>query len=94
MIPEKKLIIQMLNVLFPGATIYLFGSRARGNYKPASDIDLALDTGKRVSSLEIAKAKNVLEALNIPQTIDLVDLHSISPEFRSIIAKEGIEWKN
>lgn len=93
MIKEKEMMIKLLKVLFPTAKIYLFGSRARGTHQVTSDIDLALNTGSRISSLELAKAKNVLEALNIPQTIDIVDINSVPTELKEIIAKEGIEWK-
>ena len=92
MIKEKEVIIKLLDVLFPGVVIYIFGSRARGTAKETSDIDLALDVGKKLTSLDIAKAKNVLDALNIPQTIDIVDLHSVPPELREIILKEGKKW--
>ena len=70
MIRQKELIIKMLEALFPHVIIYLFGSRARGTNRSNSDIDLALDTGKALSFLQIAQAKNVLEALNIPEMID------------------------
>ena len=94
MIPEKQIIIELLSVLFKNTKIYLFGSRARKTHQQTSDIDLALDTGKRLSSLDIMKAKNVLNALNIPQTIDIVDMHSIPKKLHEIILKEGILWND
>jgi predicted nucleotidyltransferase len=72
----KQVIIRILDALFPGTKIYLFGSRARGTHRPAPDIDLAIDTGKPVSFIDVARAKNVLEALDVPEKIDLVDLNS------------------
>lgn len=94
MIHEKSMIIKFLEVLFPNVKIYLFGSRARGNHTESSDIDLALDVGHTISSLEIERAKNTLSALNIPQKIDIVDLHTIPNDLRTTILKEGILWKN
>lgn len=70
MIKEKDTIIKLLTALFPDAKIYLFGSRARGDYKTTSDIDLAIDSKAKLSSLDLVKAKNIIEALNIPQTVD------------------------
>lgn len=93
MIEEQDKIIKLLNALFPGIKIYLFGSRARGTFKPTSDIDIAIDAGHKLSIFDLAQAKNVLEALYIPQKIDLVDMYGISEEFRSLILKEGIQWK-
>lgn len=93
MIQEKESIIRLLRALFPKVKIYLFGSKARGDFTVRSDIDLALDAGHKLSTLEIAKAKNVIEALNIPQSVDIVDLYSISAVMKEVILKEGIEWK-
>lgn len=92
MIKEKDTIIRLLTALFPNVKIYLFGSRARGTETVTSDIDLALDTGKELSVFDIEKAKNVLEALNVPQKIDIVDLNSIPLEMKQIILKEGQSW--
>ncbi len=93
MIKEKDTIIKLLTALFPDAKIYLFGSRARGDYKITSDIDLAIDSKIQLSSLDLVKAKNIIEALNIPQAVDIVDLNKISSEMKNIILNEGILWK-
>lgn len=93
MIKEQETIIKLLIALFPDAKIYLFGSRARGNYKPTSDIDIALDTGNKLSFTDLAKAQNILEALYIPQKIDIVDMQTIPAEFKETILKEGVVWR-
>jgi predicted nucleotidyltransferase len=64
MIREKDIVIKLLSVLFPDAKIYLFGSRARGTHKVTSDVDLAIDIGTPIPSLELARACNVIEDLN------------------------------
>lgn len=92
MIKEQALIVKLLSVIFPEAKIYLFGSRARGTHKVTSDIDLAIDAGRSLSSLELARARNIIEALNIPQPVDIVDLCSVPHEMRKIILNEGILW--
>ncbi len=92
MIKEQHIIVKLLIVLFPYAKIYLFGSRARGTHKVTSDIDLAIDTGRPLSSLDIARARNIVEALNIPQLIDIVDLNSLPAEMKAHILKEGVLW--
>jgi predicted nucleotidyltransferase len=94
MIPEKDLIIKLLLVLFPNAKIYLFGSRARGDYKSTSDIDLAIDyQSKKIEPSEVIKAKNVIDTLNIPQKVDIVDFNSLPNNLRDTILKEGVLWK-
>ena len=90
---EQERILRLLDALFPGVKIYLFGSRARGTYQSSSDIDIALDTGSKIHFLEVTKARKVLEALNIPERIDVLDIHSIEPEMKEIIMKEMKIWK-
>lgn len=94
MVEEKKLMIKLLYALFPESKIYLFGSRARGDHKEWSDIDIALDIGRQMTIKELTRAKNVLEALNIPEKIDVVDMHSIPENLKLVILKEGILWKD
>lgn len=94
MIKEQETMVRLLEALFPGVKIYLFGSRARGTNRPTSDIDLALDAGRKLSFLEIARARNVLDTLHLAEKIDVVDMHSIPQELKDTILKEGIEWKN
>ncbi len=91
---NKELMMDLLSVLFPTAKIYLFGSRARGTHQETSDIDLAIDRGSRISTLEMARARNIIEALNIPQMIDLVDLQSVPAEMKALILSEGVLWKS
>ena len=92
-VPQQETIIQLLTVLFPNAKIYLFGSRARGTHTERSDIDIALDLGRKMEFEEIGRARGVLEGLNIAQKIDIVDLNRASDVMREFIFKEGILWK-
>lgn len=89
MIKNQDKMIKLLTVLFPESKIYLFGSRARGDFKETSDIDIAIDAGRRITSLEIAQSQNIIEALNIPQKIDLVDLQAVPQDMKEAILKEA-----
>lgn len=92
--PEvKDKIVVLLSALFPHAKIYLFGSRATGRNSPFSDIDIAIDAGKRLPIANVDEAKSVMEALNIPYKVDIVDFHYISPAMQNIIMKEKVVWK-
>ncbi len=94
MLKNQEVMIRLLNALFPGVRVYLFGSRARGTNRPTSDIDLALDAGRKLSLNEIQQARNVLDTLYIAEKIDLVDLLSVDQHLRDTILKEGILWTN
>ena len=89
---EKKKIIDIVKVIFSEAKVYLFGSRARSTHKELSDIDIAIDVGKKVSRFDVAEISGMLDASRIPFRIDVVDLHSVNEEMREDILKEGILW--
>lgn len=71
--------------------VVLFGSRAKGNYKKGSDIDLAIK-GKNSSSYIALNLKAYLnEELPIPYFIDVVDYGSLEhPELKEHIDRAGI----
>lgn len=67
--------------------VILFGSRARGDNKPRSDIDLAVKGGNIA-----AFAADVDEEIPTLLMFDVVDLDKpVQPELLAEIAKDGIE---
>src|SRR5437868_6174200 len=91
---EKDKIIKIIEIFFPNAKIYLFGSRARGNYDERSDLDIAIDAGQPMSILDKSKIFTMIDALNMPQKTDLVDFQRASSELQSCILREGVLWKS
>ena len=66
--------------------VILFGSRARGDYHRASDIDLAVEGG-RITDFILDVKETTSTLLNF----DIVDLKETVPgEFLEAIEKEGI----
>ena len=89
----KKKILGLLLALFPGAKIYLYGSRARGTHRERSDIDLAIAwNNKENERLPLGEARSILEATHIPYKIDLVDFNTVSSPLKEIIQQEGKLW--
>ena len=84
----------LLQVLIPGVQVFLYGSRARGTYRAGSDIDLALDLLEPISQERLNEARSVLDSIRVPYSISLVDLNSISKDFRDAIEKDLIPWQN
>jgi len=73
----------------PGVTsAILFGSRAKGVNREASDIDIALNGD--VSPLQAEAIKAELEELSLPQTFDLCVLERIPVSVREHIDSVGI----
>ena len=72
--------------------VVLFGSRARGDYRPESDIDLALFGGK-LTTRDLADLQARLEETVIPQRVDLLLASMMEdPELRLQIEREGQCW--
>jgi len=57
--------------------VIVFGSRAKGNYKEGSDIDLAIK-GRNINLDEILSLSRKLDELNLPYKIDLINYATIS----------------
>lgn len=90
---SKRKIVGILSVLFPEAKIYLFGSRAWGTARPFSDIDVALDEGKRIDILRMSEVHGMFDGSNFPMKIDVVDLRGLPADWIELIEKKGIAWK-
>lgn len=82
--------IKIIYHLFPEIEkIIIFGSRARGDFRRTSDIDIAL-----IGNVEktIYKIRDYFDESRIIYTVDVVDFSKIeSSTFKEDIEKEGIE---
>ena len=68
----------------------LYGSRAKGNFKPGSDIDLTLQ-GASITLRLCAAIAETLDELLLPYEIDLSLFDSLdSVELREHIARAGV----
>lgn len=57
----------------------IFGSRARGNYKPTSDIDIAIFC-ESISSTRMNLLRNDIDMLDIIYKVDLLHFESMKKE--------------
>lgn len=89
---DKQILVTIIKKHLPHAQVYLFGSRARGDYTAESDIDIAIDLGKEIDSSLLSQIKEEIEESTIPFTVDIVDLHTISDNFKKQILKDGKLW--
>ncbi|WP_455564007.1 nucleotidyltransferase domain-containing protein [Akkermansia massiliensis] len=70
----------------------LFGSRALGTWKPASDIDLALE-GEELDLSVLLTLQARLTELNLPVEVDLIIRNRITnPDLERHIHAYGQEW--
>ena len=69
----------------------IYGSRAKGNYKNGSDIDLTLYGGEDLIQKVLSKILNEIDDLPLPYTIDLSIFNDLSdPDFIDHIRRVGI----
>lgn len=90
----KELLLDIIHKKLPDCRVYLFGSRARRDHDSGSDIDLALDAGKKIDFKIILKLLVEIEETKIPLGVDLVDLNTVSDEFKKRVNEQGILWEN
>lgn len=71
------------------SNVRLFGSVARGEEEPDSDIDLVVDVPETISLLElIALRRELTELLDAP--VDVVPVRSLRPDVAAAIEREAI----
>lgn len=70
--------------------VVLYGSRAKGTFKPGSDIDLSL-FGDQLNTAHLLKIENSLDDLLLPYKIDINIYKNIDNEnLKKNIDKEGV----
>lgn len=70
--------------------IFIFGSRAKGNFTQGSDIDLAI-MNEGVTDKVIAQLKSALEESTLPYFVDVTNYHTLQhAELKSHIDRVGM----
>ena len=74
-----------------GAVVWVFGSIARGHYRPFSDLDVLYSAkNKMVPMSLIAKIQEDVENSSLPIKIDLVAEADLAESYRESILRERI----
>lgn len=72
--------------------VSVFGSRAKGNYKKYSDLDLWLETTPEITPTELSTLSEAFEESDLPIKVDLVIPTTVIAEYRSSILKDKKIW--
>ncbi len=85
----RKRLVELLAAEPRVRRIILFGSRARGDARPGSDVDLAVE-GEHLAPETLAAMQTRIEESTIPYLVDLVPLdENLDPRLRERIEREG-----
>ena len=90
---DKRMLIEIILTHLPDAKILLFGSRARKDNTPESDIDIAVDNKNKIELYMLGRIKEDVEESTIPFSVDIVDLRDVSEDFKNQILKNNVVWK-
>jgi len=70
--------------------VILYGSRAKGNYRNGSDIDLALKTGENFTFTDLLRVGNDFDDSDMPYFVDVAIYDDISnPDLKAHIDRVG-----
>jgi predicted nucleotidyltransferase len=73
------------------AEFYVFGSRAKGQARRGSDLDIAINLGRPLSSKEQHFLTIELEDSDLPYRVDIIDLTTVSPIFKEMIKADMVK---
>jgi predicted nucleotidyltransferase len=74
------------------ARVFLFGSHARGEARPTSDIDVAILPLAPLPPGTLSVLRERLEESNVASEVEIVDLGEAGQALRDRVFREGIEW--
>ena len=76
----------------PDAKVWLFGSRAKGNYKNNSDIDLAISSRSKKVKDRLPHLRLDLQDSNVPYLVDLIYWPELAESFVKEVKKTRIPF--
>jgi uncharacterized protein len=86
----SKVILEPLWAI-PGVKVWIFGSRARGDFLPYSDIDLLVESTNPSSRPELSRLRATAEDSALPFKVDLVLFEELAEGYRERVLRERVE---
>ncbi|GAB6189227.1 hypothetical protein JCM30566_09660 [Marinitoga arctica] len=88
-----NLIIEILRKYMCNCTIIIFGSRITGNSNESSDLDIAIDCGKKINLTTLFEIEEDFQDSDLPFRVDIIDWQRTSESFKNIILNNYIKIK-
>jgi predicted nucleotidyltransferase len=88
---HRRLVLDTLRAILPVSTkVWVFGSRTTGRARRYSDLDLAIDAGRRLTLDEIARLTEAFSDSDLPYKVALVDWQDVDDRWRQTIVAERV----
>ena len=81
-----EVVLQTLNRHVPDREIRVMGSRAQGQGKPFSDLDLVVMGDEPLELRTLGQLRDAFDDSNLPFAVDLIEWASSTDAFRRLIA--------
>lgn len=75
-----------------GAKVYCYGSRARGDFKQFSDLDLMVESTSK-EQLNLGELIERIQNSNFPYKVDLVHISDFSENYKDSYLKDRQQFK-
>lgn len=84
------IISKIKQCLYPDQSIqiYVFGSRARGDYKTYSDLDLLLEGNPPLDNKQLSQLKDLFEESDLPIKVDIVTPENLLDSFKESVLRD------
>ena len=87
---EAQIVLSILESRIPDRATWVFGSRVKNRSRRRSDLDLAVGGSEPLSlDLRLGLKEDFLQS-DLPYFVDVVDLASITPEFKQLIEPDFV----
>ena len=86
---HRKQVLEIIRARLPDATIWVYGSRAKGRARRYSDLDLMLDDrGKTISGSVLGNLDEDFDESDLPIIVELRDMAEIDAAFLARVRKD------
>ena len=86
--PHLAIVRELLAKHVPACEVRAFGSRVKRTAKSYSDLDLAVIGTGKLQAGQLAELREAFTDSDLPFRVDVLDWHTISENFRHIIAEQ------
>lgn len=86
---HRKQVLEIIRARLPDATIWVYGSRAKGRARRYSDLDLMLDDGgKTISGSVLGNLDEDFDESDLPIIVELRDIAEIDAAFLARVRED------